>query len=63
MKGEFLGLFRFEHEGQALDRNWLRAALGLEGKVLGGKGSLMLNATTKGEVQNTWLAAYWQTAF
>ena len=63
MKGEFLGLFRFEREGQALDRNWLRAALGLEGKVLGGKGSLMLNATTKGEVQNTWLAAYWQTAF
>ena len=63
MKGELLGLFRFEHEGQALDRNWLRAGLGLEGKVWEGKGSLMLNATSKGEVQNAWLAASWQKAF
>ena len=63
MKGEFIGLFRFDQTGVELDRNWLRAGLGLEGKLWGGKGALMLNATSKGEVQNAWLAASWQKAF
>ncbi len=63
MKGEFIGLFRFDQAGVELDRNWLRAGLGLEGKLWGGKGSLMVNATSKGEVQNAWLAASWQKAF
>jgi hypothetical protein len=35
----------------------------VEGTIAGGAGSLMLNATTKGEVPSVWLAANWQKSF
>lgn len=61
--GQIIGLFGFDLAGSAYDRDWVRANVGIEGKLGGGTGSLMLNVTTKGETPDTWLAAAWQTAF
>ena len=61
--GQVIGLFSFDLNGQQNKQDWLRAGVGLEGKLAGGKGSLMLNATTQGEAPNAWLAAQWQKAF
>ena len=49
--------------GQAYKQNWLRAGVGIEGKVGAGIGSLMLNATSAGEMPSYWLAANWRVAF
>lgn len=62
ISGDVLGL-GFDFDGQKNDRDWLRAGVGLEGKVGGGMGSVMLNATTAGEVQNAWVALNWQKTF
>ena len=61
--GEVVGLFGFDLDGARNQQDWLRAAVGVGGELLGGRASLMLNATTKGEVPNYWLAANWQKAF
>lgn len=61
--GEIIGLFGFDLDGEHNERDWLRAAVGLEGRLGGGTASLMLNATTKGEVPDYWLAASWQRTF
>lgn len=61
--GEVIGLFGFDLPGRDNRRDWLRAGVGVEGTIAGGAGSLMLNATTKGEVPSVWLAANWQKSF
>jgi probable HAF family extracellular repeat protein len=61
--GEVIGLFPFDFAGQRYQRDWLRAGIGIEGRLAGGDASLMLNGTTKGEMPNTWVAASWQRAF
>lgn len=61
--GEVLGLFGFDLPGERNKRDWLRAGMGIEGSVGGGVGSLSLNATTRGEMPNVWLAANWQKMF
>ena len=61
--GEVIGLFGFDLDGVKNERTWLRAGVGVEGKLAGGTASLLLNATTKGEASNYWLAASWQKTF
>ena len=61
--GGVVGLFGFDLPGQKNKQDWLRAGVGVESTLGGGKASLMLNATTKGETTNAWLAASWQMAF
>ena len=61
--GEVIGLFGFDLDGTDYKQDWLRAGVGVEGKLAEGKASLTLNATTNGEMPNYWLAAGWQMAF
>jgi probable HAF family extracellular repeat protein len=61
--GEVIGLFGFNLDGQRNQRDWLRAGIGMEGRVAGGMASVMLNATTRGETLSYWLMAGWQRAF
>uniref|UniRef100_UPI00286E5931 autotransporter domain-containing protein n=1 Tax=Sulfuritalea sp. TaxID=2480090 RepID=UPI00286E5931 len=61
--GQVVGLFGFDLAGPAIKQDWLRAGVGIEGKLGDGTGALMLNLTTQGEAPNAWLAASWQTAF
>ncbi len=61
--GNVIGLFGFDLAGTANQRDWLRAGVGVEGQVGAGKGSVMVNATTKGEVPSYWLAVNWQMVF
>lgn len=61
--GEVVGLFGFDLAGAANRRDWLRAGAGIEGNLAGGRASLSLNLTTRGEVPNAWLAANWQMQF
>ncbi len=61
--GQIIGLFGFDLPGQNNERDWLRAGVGIEGKLGEGVASLMLNATTKGSMPNAWLAASWQMTF
>ncbi len=61
--GEVIGLFGFDLDGTDYKQDWLRAGVGVEGKLAEGKASLMLNATTNGEMLSYWLAAGWQMAF
>ncbi len=63
VSGEIIGLFGFDQHGEKLRRNWLRAGIGAEGKLGGGRASLMLNATTHGEGSSCWLSASWQKDF
>lgn len=61
--GGMVGLFEFDLAGPANDRNWLRAALGVEGAAVGGTTAITLNLTTQGEAPSVWLAASWQRVF
>jgi probable HAF family extracellular repeat protein len=61
--GQMIGLFGFDLAGIDYEQDWLRAGVGVEGKVGEGRASLMLNATTQGEAPSYWLAASWQKAF
>lgn len=63
IRGEVVGLFPFALDGQEYDRSWLRGAVGLEGSVLTGTGSLMVNATTKGSAPSAWVAVNWRKSF
>src|SRR5204862_4150059 len=47
--GELVGLFAFDLPGRQNERTWLRAGIGVQGKLGDGVGWLMINATTKGE--------------
>ncbi len=58
--GEVLGLSRFDLDGQRLRRSWLRAGLGVEGRVGRGTGSITVHATTRGPMPRYWLAADWR---
>lgn len=61
--GNLIGLFSFDLAAPAYQRNWLRAGVGIEGKLGEGIASLMLNATTQGEAPNFWIAASLRMAF
>jgi len=61
--GDVAGLYGFNLSGQTYKRNWLRAALGIEGKIGGGTGSLMLNTSTQNDSTSYWLAASYRMDF
>jgi probable HAF family extracellular repeat protein len=62
--GNLVGLFGFNLDGKAVKRDWLKAGVGLEGKVgKNGKASLMVNATTNSNMPKTWVAASYQIDF
>jgi len=61
--GEIIGIGSFDLDGQDFRQNWLKGGVGLEAKIGQGKGSLMLNGTTRGEAASAWLAASYQMAF
>ena len=61
--GQILGLSGFQLPGQNYRPNWMRAAVGIEGKLGEGTGSLMLNATNQGGSPAYWLAASYRVDF
>lgn len=61
--GQMVGLFAFDLEGQQYDSTWMKAGVGLEADLELGKASIMLNATTEGEMPTAWLAASYQVKF
>ncbi len=61
--GQVVGLFGFNLPGEQFRQNWVRAGAGVESKLADGVASLMLNATSRGEAPNLWLAASWQKTF
>jgi len=61
--GQLLGLFEFDIDGQEFDSTWVKAGIGLEGKLGAGKALLMLNGTTEGEMLSSWIAASYQLEF
>ncbi|MGV8991853.1 MAG: autotransporter outer membrane beta-barrel domain-containing protein [Thiobacillus sp.] len=61
--GNINGLFAFDLAGEKFRQTWMKAGVGVEGQVGQGKASVMLNATTKGEMPNAWLAASYQLTF
>ncbi|MCJ8169423.1 autotransporter domain-containing protein [Atopomonas sediminilitoris] len=63
VSGEVIGISAFDMPGQSYDQNWMRFSLGFDGRLGGGKGSVMLNRTTEGEMPDNWLAASYQVAF
>ena len=63
MVGQVIGLASFDLDGPGVRQDWLRAGVGVEGKLADGTAALSLNATTKGEAPNAWLAASWQKVF
>lgn len=62
-QGQVIGLYGFALDGQRDKRNWLRAGLGLESKLLGGVGAVMLNATTQGGDSSYWVNASYRWVF
>jgi probable HAF family extracellular repeat protein len=62
-QGQVIGLYDFALDGQRDKRNWLRAGLGLESKLLGGVGAVMLNATTQGGESSYWVNASYRWVF
>jgi len=63
ISGQMLGLSAFDLSGHKYDSTWLKAGVGVEGKLGRGKASLMLNGTTEGEMASGWLAASYQLVF
>lgn len=61
--GQVLGLFNFDLAGLRNKQDWLRAAVGLEGRLAEGRAYFLVNVTTRGEAPNVWVAAGWQLAF
>ncbi|HUH60972.1 MAG TPA: autotransporter domain-containing protein [Candidimonas sp.] len=62
-KGQVIGLYGFALDGQRDKRNWLRAGLGLESKLLDGVGAVMLNASTQGGASSYWINASYRWVF
>ena len=63
ISGQVVGLFNFDIAGNELQQDWLRAGMGIEGKLADGIASLAFNISTRGEAANAWLAASWQKTF
>lgn len=63
MAGQVLGLSGFSFKGQANQRNWLRAGVGVDGKLVGGEASATLYMTTRGQAPSAWIAVNWQRTF
>ena len=61
--GTVLGLFGFSQPGEQVKRDWVRAGVGFDTKLGGGKFSTMLNATTQGAAPSYWLNVDWQKTF
>ena len=61
--GDVAGLYGFSLPGQTYKRDWLRAAIGFEGKMGAGTGTLMLNASTQSDATTYWVAASYRMAF
>lgn len=61
--GEIIGLFGFNLPGAELKQDWLRLGLGLDARLAGGIGSVLVNATTEGEAPNGWVTASWRKVF
>ncbi len=66
--GEIIGVSRFNITGSSSKQNWLRTALGIDGKIMDNQkatwnASLTGNLTTEGEVPNFWIAANLQLVF
>lgn len=62
-RGEVLGLFSFDLEGERNQRNWWRLGVGLNGTLVGGSASVLVNFTTQSAAPSAWLAMRWQRAF
>jgi len=63
VSGGVVGIYEFDLDGQQYDDVWLKAGVGIEGRLADGKASLMLNGTTEGEAMSTWIAASYQIVF
>lgn len=63
MAGQVLGLFGFDVAAPDSRQDWLRAGIGIEGRLAEGKATVVLNLTTRGEMPSAWLAANWQKSF
>ncbi len=63
MSGQVLGLFGFDVAAPDSRQDWLRAGIGIEGRLAEGKATVVLNLTTRGEMPSAWLAANWQKSF
>ena len=61
--GDVAGLYGFSLPGQNYKRDWLRAAVGIEGKIGRGTGSLVLNGSTQNNATKYWLAASYRIDF
>lgn len=61
--GEVIGLFPFAIEGPQNKKSWLRGVAGVEGDILTGTGSLLLNTTTSGSAPSAWVAVNWRKTF
>lgn len=61
--GQVLGLSEFSVPGESVRQDWLRAGVGIEGKVGNGVASLSVNATSNGDMPNYWVAANWRMTF
>jgi len=63
VSGDVAGLYGFNLPGQTYKRNWLRAAIGFEGKVGAGTASMMLNGSTQSDGTKYWVAANYRYDF
>jgi hypothetical protein len=61
--GQVIGLFAFDLTGLAYKQNWARVSAGVEGKLGSGVGSLVLNASSEGQMPRYLLAANYRWAF
>lgn len=61
--GDVAGLYGFSLGGQTYQRDWLRASVGVEGKIGGGTASLMLNGSTQDDAAKYWIAASYRKDF
>lgn len=61
--GDIAGLYGFTLPGQSYKRNWLRAAIGIEGKVGAGIATMTLNRTTQSNAADYWISASYRVHF
>lgn len=61
--GDVAGLYGFSLPGQRYKRDGLRAAVGVEGKIGKGTGSLMINGSTQSDSSRYWIAASYRMDF
>lgn len=61
--GLIAGVGNFNIAGEEYKQNWMKAGIGVEGKVGEGNISLTLNGTTKSEKSDSWVAVSYTMAF